>query len=115
MNGRRTRRGEGYCCVLYSGSRNSFPVAGLGDVRFCRRGAKEQRWQRLKRVRKVDEERERWLAMVNGWDPARRRSCGGEKGKMLRAGWDQAMGELEGLGLSAALRQKRVFWRSCAR
>ena len=34
--------------------------------------------------------------MVNGWHqaPVRRRSCGGEKGKTLRRGWNREVGEL---------------------
>jgi hypothetical protein len=36
------------------------------------------------------------LAKVNAWDSARRRSCGGEKGKTLRGGWDREVGELGG-------------------
>lgn len=57
----------------------------------------------MKRVREVDEVRERWLAMVNGWDPARRRSCGGEKGEMLRREWSREVDELGRLVVLAAL------------
>lgn len=41
----------------------------------------------------MDEVRESWLAMVNGWDPVRRRSCGGAKGKTRRGKWDREGGE----------------------
>lgn len=47
----------------------------------CRRGAKEQRWQRLKRVRKLDEVREAWL-------------CGGAG--MRGGGWPEGMGRKRG-------------------
>jgi len=55
----------------------------------------------LKRVRKLDEVREGWLVKVNGWDAARRLSCGGEKGKTLRRGWNREEAEAgmaDGLG-----------------
>lgn len=47
--------------------------------------------------RKTDPKEGR-MAMVNGRDPARRRSCGGENGKTLRRGWDREVAELEGAG-----------------
>ncbi len=48
----------------------------------------------MMRVRKVDEVRESWLVMVNGWDAGRRRRCGGENGKTLRRGWDRVVAEV---------------------
>jgi hypothetical protein len=61
----------------------------------------EKQHGRVKRInarkeRKTDPKEEGWLAMVNGWDPARRRSCGGEKGKTLRREWDREVKELWG-------------------
>lgn len=48
------------------------------------------------------------MGMVNGWDAVRRRSCGGEKGKTLRSGWDREVGELGGVaGCRASYPQKQ--------
>ena len=52
---------------------------------------------------------EGWLAMVNGLDPARRRSCGGEKGKTLRRGWDREVGEAMSLA-NARLMGAELRW-----
>lgn len=101
-DGPEEKRAAAVCFAVVRGTH--FRWRGMGTFGLPHR-VKEQRWQRLKRVRKVNEVRESWLAMVNGWDPVRRRSCGGEKGETLRRGWDREVGEFEGA----------AFWLCCGR